>query len=60
MLYIIGIILGVTGLMRLGRFQSSKPRSNGAIPTAKVGDENTERNRYLSTNDVEKGEQQMH
>ena len=56
MIYMIGIILGVTGLMRLGRFQTPKPRNNGAMPTAKVGDENTERNRYLSTNDVEKGE----
>ena len=60
MIYMIGIILGVTGLMRLGRFQAPKPRNNGAMPTAKVGDENTERNRYLSTNDVEKGEQLMH
>ena len=58
MLYMIGIILGVSGLMKLGRY--SKQGNNGAMPTAKVGDENTERNRALSTNDVEKGEKQMH
>ena len=50
----IGVILGVTGLLNLGK--SSQSGNNGAMPTAKVGDENTERNRYLSTNDVEKGE----
>ena len=44
--------------MKLGRY--SKPGNNGAMPTAKVGDEYYERNRTLSTNDVEKGEQQMH
>jgi len=54
LLYVIGIILGVTGLMRLGGY--SKPGNNGATPTAKVGDEYTERNRTLSTNDIEKGE----
>ena len=52
--YVIGIILGVTGLMRLGGY--SKPGNNGAMPTSKVGDEYTERNRTLSTNDIEKGE----
>ena len=30
--------------------------SNGALPTAKVGDEHTEKSRNLSTTDVEKGE----
>ena len=54
----IGIILGVTGLMKLGRYSTSG--NNGAMPTAKVGDENTERSRALSTNDVEKGDIQMH
>ena len=54
MLYIIGLILGVTGLMSLGK--SSKTGNNGAMPTAKVGDEHSERNRALSTTDVEKGE----
>jgi hypothetical protein len=54
LLYVIGIILGVTGLMRLGGY--SKSGNNGAMPTAKVGDEYTERKRTLSTNDVEKGE----
>ena len=50
----IGLILGVTGLMSLGK--SSKTGNNGALPTAKVGDEHSERNRALSTTDVEKGE----
>ena len=50
----IGLILGVTGLMSLGK--SSKTGNNGAMPTAKVGDEHSERNRALSTTDVEKGE----
>ena len=54
MLYMIGLILGVTGLMSLGK--SSKTGNNGAMPTAKVGDEHSERNRALSTTDVEKGE----
>ena len=44
--------------MKLGRYSTSG--NNGAMPTAKVGDENTERSRALSTNDVEKGDIQMH
>ena len=45
MIYVIGLILGVTGLLRLGK--DSKPGNNGAMPTAKVGDRKT---------DIEKGE----
>ena len=45
MLYVIGVILGVLGLRKIA--MSSKPGNNGAMPTAKVGDEQT---------DVEKGE----
>ena len=44
-LYVIGVILGVTGLLNLGK--SSKSGNNGAMPTAKVGDEKT---------DIERGE----
>ena len=45
LLYVIGVILGVTGLLRRGK--GSKPGKNGAMPTAKVADEQT---------DIQKGE----
>ena len=45
MLYVTGLILGVTGLLKRGK--GSKPGKNGAMPTAKVADEKT---------DIERGE----